>query len=62
VVGVDGVRWKIHVPARPGRSADLERLRSLEKRKEAAKSRYAMLKVALDNCVHFLRNLESLLD
>jgi hypothetical protein len=35
--------------------ADLDRLRSLEKRNEAAKSRYVMLKVALDNCVHFLR-------
>jgi hypothetical protein len=41
---------------------DLDRLRSLEKLKEAAKSRYVLLKAALDSCGHFLRRLEPLLD
>jgi hypothetical protein len=42
--------------------ADLDRLRSLEKLKEAAKGRYVMLKAALDSCGHFLRKLEPLLE
>jgi hypothetical protein len=41
--------------------ADLNGLRSLEKRKEAAKGRCLMLMAALDNCGNFLRKLEKLL-
>jgi hypothetical protein len=41
---------------------DLDRLRSLAKLKEAGKSRYVLLKAALDSSGHFLRKLEPLLD
>lgn len=41
---------------------DLDRLPSLEKLKEAGKSRYVLLKAALDSSGHFLRKLEPLLD
>jgi hypothetical protein len=40
--------------------ADLNRLRSLEKQREAAKGRYVMLKISLGNIRHYLRELEDL--
>ena len=42
--------------------ADLNRLRSLQRRKEAAKDRCLMLRVALSNFRYYIRELENLLD